>query len=80
MANQSSKLKFLRQIFIERREELNLSQAALAERLDWDQSYVAKFERGARDLSIEEFVLYAKALEQDPLKVLAKFMKATADL
>ena len=79
MPDKASYLPLLREQLIKHREELGLTQRQLASRLQWHPSYIAKFESGVRGLSVEDFVLYARALDQDPLKILAKFIKA-ADL
>lgn len=60
----------LRQILIQRRIELGLSQRALALRLDVVYSFVAKVETGDRRLDIFEFMEYCQALELDSLQLL----------
>ena len=54
---------WLRQRFIQRRQELGLSQRALAERLGVVYSFVGKVETGDRRLDVVEFLLYCHALE-----------------
>lgn len=61
---------WLRQLFIKRREELGLSQRALAERLDVIYSFVGKVETGDRRLDIFEFVAYCEALELDVTEII----------
>lgn len=54
---------WLRQLFIQRRLQLGLSQRALAERLNVIHSFIGKVETGDRRLDILEFILYCQALE-----------------
>lgn len=61
---------WLRQLFIKRREELGLSQRALATRLDVVYSFVGKVETGDRRLDIFEFVAYCEALELDATEII----------
>ncbi len=56
----------LRNFWINRRKELRLSQAELAEKITVVQSLIAKIETGDRRLDIVEMIDYAKALEVDP--------------
>ena len=59
-----------RELLIEARESVGLTQAQLAERLGRPQSYVSKFERGERRLDVVEFFEIAKALRIDPFVLL----------
>ena len=63
---------WLRQLFIKRREELGLSQRALAARLDVIYSFIGKVETGDRRLDVFEFVAYCEALELDVSKVIER--------
>lgn len=63
---------WLRQLFIKRREELGLSQRALAERLDVIYSFIGKVETGDRRLDIFEFVAYCEGLELDVVEIIKK--------
>jgi predicted transcriptional regulator len=56
----------LRDLWIDRRKDLGLSQAELAEKITVMQSLIAKIETGDRRLDIVEMVDYAQALEIDP--------------
>lgn len=51
---------------IQVREENNLTQVEVAQRLHKPQSYVSKYERGERRLDILEFIDLAKALDIPP--------------
>ncbi|OOV79454.1 helix-turn-helix domain-containing protein [Acinetobacter sp. ANC 5600] len=62
----SDEYVWLRKLFIQKRNELGLSQRALAERLGVIYSFVAKVETGDRKLDIFEFLRYCEALELDP--------------
>lgn len=66
---------WLRQLFIKRREELGLSQRALAERLDVIYSFIGKVETGDRRLDVFEFVAYCEALELDINEVINRIQK-----
>lgn len=60
------------------REKAEIRQHALAEALDVQQSFVAKYEAGQRRLDVIEFVAIAKALGVDPLKLLRDFLAGKA--
>jgi transcriptional regulator with XRE-family HTH domain len=51
-----------------------LTQRTLAARLKKPQSFVAKYEGGERRLDVVEFIRIARALDADPLKLLAAFL------
>lgn len=61
----SDEYVWLRKLFIQKRNELGLSQRALADRLGVIYSFVAKVETGDRKLDIFEFLKYCEALELD---------------
>lgn len=54
------------------REKANLTQSEVSKRLSRPQSFVAKYEGGERRLDVIEFVKVCKALDIDPLTVLAE--------
>ena len=60
----------LRATLIEARENLNLSQRDLAEKLHVTHSVIGKIETGDRRLDVVEFYEYAKALELVPSETL----------
>ena len=53
---------WLREVFIARRQELGLSQRALAEKIGVIYSLIGKIETGDRRLDVVEFILYCQAL------------------
>jgi transcriptional regulator with XRE-family HTH domain len=56
-------------LMIGARKKAGLSQAALAARLGKPQSFVAKYEGGERRLDVIEFLLVARAIGVDPVKI-----------
>src|SRR5258707_11334413 len=56
------------------RKAAGLTQHALALRLKKPQSFVAKYEGGERRLDVVEFIRISRALDADPLKLLAGFL------
>lgn len=69
----------LRQLLTEARIATGLTQQAVADKLGRPQSFIGKIESGARNIDVIEFIEVAHALEIDPVKLLAKVIKA-ADL
>ncbi len=61
---------WLRELFLERRKALGLSQRAMGEKIGVVHSFVGKVETGDRRLDIFEFIAYCKGLELDPIDVL----------
>ena len=61
---------WLRNLFIQQRQSLGLSQRALAEKMGVVYSLIGKIETGDRRLDVVEFITYCKVLELDPQKVL----------
>ena len=53
------------------RKAAGLTQQALARRLKKPQSFVANYEGGERRLDVVEFVAISRALDVDPLKLMA---------
>jgi transcriptional regulator with XRE-family HTH domain len=56
------------------RKAAGLTQQALARRLKKPQSFVAKYEGGERRLDVVEFIVIARAIGADPLKLMATFV------
>lgn len=66
----------LRELLSEAREELGLSQAALAEAIGRDQAQISRIEKGTRDISVVEYLDLCIALHRDPLKLLQRIRRA----
>lgn len=62
----------LRKLLRRRRIDKRLTQAQLAHRLGKPQSFVAKYERGERRLSVIEFLDIAEALGVEPSALLGE--------
>lgn len=61
---------WLRERFLNRRNELGLTQRSLGDKLGVVHSFVGKVETGDRRLDIFEFIEYCKGLDLDPIEVL----------
>lgn len=61
------------------RRDAGMTQQQVADALEAQQSYVAKFERGERRLDIIEFIDLAKALGVDPHAILDALAKTSGD-
>jgi transcriptional regulator with XRE-family HTH domain len=56
------------------RKAKNLTQDDIAERLERPQSFVAKYEKGERGLSVVEFIDVTRALDVEPAKTLQRLL------
>ena len=56
------------------RHKAGIRQQTLARKLGKTQSFVAKYEGGERRLDVVEFVIIARALDADPVKLLKAFI------
>ncbi|MCK3655674.1 transcriptional regulator [Pasteurellaceae bacterium Macca] len=61
---------WLRECFLQKRQQLGLTQRALAERMGVLYSFIGKVETGDRRLDIFEFIAYCQGLELDPNEIL----------
>lgn len=61
------------------RKSAGLKQQELAGRLGRPQSFVSKFERAERRLDVIEFLLVCRAIEADPIAIIAS-VNAEIDL
>ena len=61
------------------RKEAEVTQAELAARLGRPQSFVAKYEGRERRLDVAEFVMIARKLRADPIKLLREAEKENAE-
>jgi transcriptional regulator with XRE-family HTH domain len=59
------------ELMVRARKAAGLTQHALARLLKKPQSFVAKYEGGERRLDVVEFITVARALDADPLKLMA---------
>src|ERR1700682_482157 len=62
------------ELMVRARKAAGLTQQALALRLKKPQSFVAKYEGGERRLDVVEFIVIARALGADPLRLMATFV------
>lgn len=60
----------LRELLIAARDKAGLTQQRLAKRLGKPQSFVAKYEGGERRLDVIEFIVIARAIGADPMRIL----------
>jgi transcriptional regulator with XRE-family HTH domain len=63
---------------IKAREEAGLTQAKLARRLGKSQSFVAKYEGGERRIDVVEFLVLARAIGTDPVRMLKILMRKSS--
>lgn len=56
------------------RQDADITQQKLAERLGEHQSFIAKYENGERRIDVVEFVTISRALGADPLKLFRDFL------
>ena len=61
-------------VFVAARNEQNVTQRELADRLRKPHSYVSKFEAGERKLGVVEFGQMSKALNVDPEVMYSRYM------
>ena len=64
-----------RELLIEARLGSDLTQEDVAERLNKPQSFISKYERGERRLDVIEFLHVARALELNPVDVVADLVR-----
>jgi len=68
----SAKYERFRDLLIDARKSVGMTQAEVASKLKQPQSYVSKYERGERRLDVIEFFEVAKVIGCDPLELLRK--------
>ena len=60
----------------ELRESKGVTQIELAQRLKQPQSFVCKVEAAQRKLDLRQFVIYVRALDGDPLRIMRQFVNS----
>lgn len=63
------------ELLIAARRSAGLTQEVVAKRLDKPQSFVAKYENGERRIDVIELIRIAKALDSDPLEIVAELSR-----
>jgi transcriptional regulator with XRE-family HTH domain len=66
----SPEQQLLRELLVAARGRAGLSQQKLASHIGKPQSFVAKYEGGERRLDVIEFIVIARAIGADPLRIL----------
>ena len=74
----SPKRQLLRELLVAARDRAGLTQQKLASRLGKPQSFVAKYEGGERRLDVVEFVVIARAIGTDPVRMVRALTKKMA--
>lgn len=74
----SDRHRLLISLLIEAREQADLTQAEVAERLARHQSFIANIETRLRRVDVVEFLDLAEVIGFDPADVLAKLQKLRA--
>lgn len=72
----SSDHRRLCELLIAARRSADLTQEAVARRLDKPQSFVAKYENGERRIDVIELIRIAKALDADPVEIVVGLLRA----
>ncbi len=62
-------------LLIAARRKAGLNQTELAQRLGKPQSFVAKYEGGERRLDVVEFLVVARGIGADPVRLLRELVK-----
>ncbi|MFN4010348.1 MAG: helix-turn-helix domain-containing protein [Pannonibacter sp.] len=65
---------------IETRKRSGMTQHEVADRLGKPQSYIAKVEGGERRLDVVEFVMLAKAMDENPIELFDRLLTALDDM
>ena len=72
----SPRQRQLRAFLLELRKSQHLTQMQVAKRLGRPQSFVAKYEKGERRLSVIEFIDVVRALGAEPAAVIRQLIDA----
>jgi len=57
------------------RQDIDVSQRELADKMGWTRNQVANLESGRRAISVTDFMLIAKALCIDPITLLQRALR-----
>jgi transcriptional regulator with XRE-family HTH domain len=63
------------ELMVTARRKAGLTQHKLAKRLGKPQSFVAKYEGGERRLDVIEFIVVARAIGTDPIRLMRALVK-----
>jgi transcriptional regulator with XRE-family HTH domain len=69
----------LRRLIKERRQRAELTQAQLANRLDWNQKTVSNIEAGSKRVTAIELIELSEALGFDPAAAIRRIAKVKED-
>ena len=67
--------QLLLEVLRKHRDDAELTQVELAERLGTTQGFISKCERGSRRIDVVELVEIAEALNVPPLQLIGDFLK-----
>ena len=74
----SPEQQLLRELLVAARNKAGVTQQKLARRLGKPQSFVAKYEGGERRLDVIEFIVIARAIGADPMRIVRALTKKMA--
>jgi transcriptional regulator with XRE-family HTH domain len=74
----SPEQQLLRELLIAARDKAGLTQEKLAKRLGKPQSFIAKYEGGERRLDVVEFIVIARTIGADPVRLLRALARKIA--
>lgn len=77
-SSRSPRNVLLRELLVEQRKAMGLTQEDVAQRLSKPQSFVAKYEGGERRLDVVEFLDVVSAIRADPVEIIRSLIRATA--
>jgi len=64
----------LRELLVETRRAKGMNQTELAQALGWTQVIVSNYERGERRVGVSDFILIARALDEEPTALLGRLL------
>lgn len=69
----------LKELLIERRQRMKLTQQQLADRMGRPQTFVSRVERGSHRVTVIELIELSEALDFDPMAVVRRVKKVKPD-